>query len=277
MYSRQELAEGFRTLGVAPGDTVMLHASIRAVGEVAGGPDQIHLALKDALTAEGTLMMYAASPEYYDEVGRGHLTAAQEREILEKLPPFDAHTARSSRDNGMLVEFLRTAPGARVNEHVARFVFWGRHAAHLVAPQPWDYAVGAGSALERFAELDGRILLLGADHDTVTFLHYAEHIVDIPGKRIARYRVPVEEGGRRVWRDQEEFDTSDQGAHPNWPNRFFAKITDTYLAKARNQCGRVGNATTYLFPARDLLAFALPVMRAVAADPRAADDLKELA
>jgi aminoglycoside N3'-acetyltransferase len=38
-------------LGVEPGDIVMLHASVRAVGEVAGGPDQIHLALKDALTA----------------------------------------------------------------------------------------------------------------------------------------------------------------------------------------------------------------------------------
>lgn len=33
----------------------MLHASVRAVGEVAGGPGQIHLALKDALTTDGTL------------------------------------------------------------------------------------------------------------------------------------------------------------------------------------------------------------------------------
>ena len=108
MYSRQELADGFRALGVAPGDTVMLHASVRAVGEIAGGPDQIHLALKDALTAEGTLMMYASCPEYYDEIGRGNLTAEQERELLEKLPAFDPLTARSQRDNGALVELLRT-------------------------------------------------------------------------------------------------------------------------------------------------------------------------
>ena len=74
MHSRQELADDFRALGIAPGDTVMLHASVRAVGEIAGGPDQIHLALKDALTAEGTLMMYASCPEYYDEIGRGNLT-----------------------------------------------------------------------------------------------------------------------------------------------------------------------------------------------------------
>src|ERR671937_1168234 len=98
MYSRQQLADDFRALGVAPGDAVMVHASVRAVGEVAGGPDQIHLALKDALTADGTLMMYAGCPCYYDEIGRGFHPADRERELLEKLPPFDALTARSARD-----------------------------------------------------------------------------------------------------------------------------------------------------------------------------------
>jgi len=53
MWSRQELAYGFRVLGVRAGDTMMLHASVRSVGEVAGGPDQIHLALCDALGPRG--------------------------------------------------------------------------------------------------------------------------------------------------------------------------------------------------------------------------------
>src|SRR5690349_9090359 len=102
MHSRRQLAADFRALGVAPGDVVMVHASVRAVGEVAGGPDEIHLALKDALTADGTLMMYASCPRYYDEVERGNLTKEQEREILEKLPAFDPLTARSARDNGKI-------------------------------------------------------------------------------------------------------------------------------------------------------------------------------
>jgi aminoglycoside 3-N-acetyltransferase len=279
MYSREQLAADFRTLGVAPGDTVMVHASVRAVGEVAGGPDQIHLALKDALTDEGTLVMYASCPAYYDEVGRGNLTSDQEREVLEKLPAFDAATARSARDNGTLVEFFRTWPGTLVNDHPVRFALWGKHAERLRLPQPSNYAFGAGSLLERFAALDGRILLLGSDHDTVTFLHYAEHIVNIPGKRVIRYRIPLAEGGARVWRDQEEFDSSERGAHPNWPERFFAKITDGYLEAAAGEdarVGRVGDAQAYLFSARGLLAFALPVMTAVAADARAADPLREL-
>jgi aminoglycoside 3-N-acetyltransferase len=273
MYSRQELAEGFGRLGLGPGGTLMVHASLRAVGEVAGGPDQIHLAIKDVLTDRGTLMMYASCPAHVDEIGRGNLTADQEHELLQKLPAFDPQTARSARDNGALVELLRTYPGSSVNSHVARFVVWGRHAAHLISEQPWNFAFGRQSALERFVELDGNILLLGCDHDTVTFLHYAEHIVDIPDKRVSRFKVPVMEAGTRVWREMEEFDTSDGGAHAHWPDRFFARIVDTYARRTRNAGGRVGDAPCVLLDARGLLAFALPVMQAVAFDASASETL----
>ena len=156
---------------------------------------------------------------------------------------------------------------------MARFVAWGRHAEHLLSKQPWNYAFGRGSALDRFVALDGKILLLGCDHDTVTFLHYAEHIVDIPGKRVARFKVPVSEDGMRVWRDMEEFDTSEAARIRNWPDRFFARLVDTYLAETGNHGGRVGDAQCFLLDARGLLTFALPVMQAVAADPHAAERL----
>ena len=265
MHSRRELAADLRRLGLAAGDVVMVHASIRAVGEVAGGPDEIHLAIKDAITDDGALVMYASCPRYVDEVGRGNLTTEQEAELLEKLPPFDAATARSARDNGALVELLRTYPGSRVNHHPARFVVWGARADYLLIEQPWDYAFGAGSILERLVTVDGKILLLGSDHDTVTFLHYAEHIVDIPDKRVVRFKVPVALGGQRVWRDMAEFDTSDDGIHANWPPRFFAQIVDEYLAATGNAGGRVGDAHSHLLDARGLLDHALRVMREVAA------------
>src|SRR6187402_3567639 len=110
MHSRVSLAHELQALGLVRGDTVMVHASVRAVGAVAGGPDQIHLAIKDAIGADGTLLMYASCPEHYDEVGRGIHPPEFEAELLEKLPPFDGRTARSARDNGALVELLRTYP-----------------------------------------------------------------------------------------------------------------------------------------------------------------------
>jgi aminoglycoside 3-N-acetyltransferase len=177
----------------------------------------------------------------------------------------------------VLVEFFRTYPGTRVNDHVTRFAVWGRQADHLISEQPWNFALGSGSALQRLLEVDGKILMLGADHDTVTFLHYVEHLADFPDKRIARYQVPVvDDSGRRAWRAQEEVDSAN-GAHANWPDRFFAKITDTYLMTGPALSAHVGDAESYLFSARGLFEFALPLMTAVAADARAADGLNEIA
>lgn len=265
MHTRDSLARDFRALGIAAGDVVMLHASVRAVGDVAGGPDQIHLALSDALTPAGSLFMYAGCPRYVDEVGRGNLSPEEEREILEKLPAFDAATARSDRSNGALVELVRTYPGARVNEHPARFVVRGAHADHLLSRQPWDYAFGHDSIFERFVALDGKILLLGSDHDNVTFLHYAEHIVDLPGKQVARFLVPVLERGERVWREMEEVDTSGSAVHPAWAGLEFAAIVDGHLAETGNAGGVVGGARSYVMRARALLEHALRLMHETAA------------
>ena len=273
MHPRQRLVSDLRSLGINPGDVVMVHASVRAIGEVAGGPDEIHLALTDALTDEGTVLMYAGCPRYVDEVGRGNLSPAEEADVLEMRPPFDPETARSARDHGTLVECLRTYPGSRVNRHVARFVARGKHVDYLFSAQPWDYAFGFESALDRLVALDGKILLLGCDHDNVTFLHYVEHVADIPDKRVARFKVPVTENGTRVWRDMEEFDTSGAGVHANWPDRFFARIVDQHLSESQNHGGRVGDAWSHLLSTRELHRFARAVMERVAIDSGAAGQL----
>ena len=264
MHTRGSLVTDLERLGIGVGDVVMVHASLRAIGEVAGGPDEVHLAIKDAITAAGTLVMYASCPRYFDEIGRGNLTPDEEREIFDKLPVFDSSSARSARDNGALVELFRTWPGSRVNDHVARFVAWGRHTDYLFSEQPWDFAFGKGSLLERFTELDGKILLLGSDHDNVTYLHYPEHIGDFPDKRVVRFKVPVLEDGHRVWREMAEVDTGEK-AHENWPEGFFAQIVDAFLESTGNEGGPVGNARSYVIPARGLLEHALTEMQRVAA------------
>jgi hypothetical protein len=74
----------------------------------------------------------------------------------------------------------------------------------------------------------------------------------------------------------EEFDTSGNGVHANWPDRFFSNIVDAYLTASGNQGGRIGDAMSYILNARGLLDFASPLMEAIARDPRAAGNLSEL-
>jgi aminoglycoside 3-N-acetyltransferase len=249
----------------------MLHASVRAVGPVIGGPDEIHRAVADAVGPAGTVMMYVGCQDGFDDVGRGVLTPEQEAAILADQPPFDFQHARAARAFGVLAEFFRSHPGAICSGGIARMAALGCRADWLMVDQPWSYGYGYGSPLDKLCRSGGKVLLLGSDHDEVTLLHYAEHIAPFEGKRIARYKVPVLRDGARTWVDCEEFDTSGRGVHPNWPPRAFAAIVDDFILKTGGtsgcRSGRVGLAESVLLDARGLVSHALPIMMAWAQDP----------
>jgi aminoglycoside 3-N-acetyltransferase len=264
-HTRQSLAKDLGALGLKAGDIVMVHASVRAVGKIFGGPDEIHLAIEDAIGPSGTMMMVAGCPEGVDDVGRGVLTPEEEAEILEKQPAFDAKTARANRDLGALAEFFRSYPGTICSDNApVRISARGGRAELLTRDQPWDYGFGRGSPFERLVDARGWLLLLGSDHDEVTLMHYVEHVTDFPGKKIARYLVPVMRAGKRAWVPCEEFDTSGAGVHANWPDRFFALITDAFIGEFHGtdvcHAGKVGDADAFLLDAHALVKVAAPIM-----------------
>ena len=49
MLTHKELVEGFRALGVAEGDTLLVHSSFKSLGEVHGGPQTVIRALEETL------------------------------------------------------------------------------------------------------------------------------------------------------------------------------------------------------------------------------------
>jgi aminoglycoside 3-N-acetyltransferase len=264
-WTRSQLTASMRELGLQPGAVVMLHASVRAIGPVHGGPDEIHLAAADAVGPEGTVLMYVGCQDGFDDVGRGIFSPEQEADLLRHQPPFDQLTARAARAFGALAEFFRSYPGTVCSGGVAaRMAARGARAQWLTADQPWNYGFGRGSPLDKLCQSSGKVLLVGSDHDEVTLLHYAEHVADFPGKRVARYQVPMLRDGERVWIACEEFDSSGRGVHPNWPGDFFARIVDDFIAchcgSAFCACGTVGSAASVLMDADKLVAHALPIM-----------------
>ena len=56
--TKSRLIADFEKLGIKPTNTIMLHASVKAIGWIVGGPDVVIQALLDVLGKEGTLMMY---------------------------------------------------------------------------------------------------------------------------------------------------------------------------------------------------------------------------
>lgn len=257
--TRAKLTADLTALGLARGDTVMVHTSLRAVGEILGGPVELTEAILAALGDDGTMMVYLGCPSPFDDLGRGIYDPADEAFIHVHCPPFDPRHTPASRDFGAYAEFFRGHPRARCSSNPgARMAAVGARADELTRDHPRDYGLGERSPLARLVDLGGKLLLLGSDLDQVTLLHYAEARAPIPDKRTVRVRIPV----AGAWHDVEEFDSS--AGIVDWPDRFFATITEAFLAAGHARTARVGDATSHLLDARALVDFAVPRMVAAA-------------
>jgi aminoglycoside 3-N-acetyltransferase len=251
IYTQRQLADALRELGVERGDMVMMHASVKAVGRVMGGPNAIIQAVLDALTPDGTLMMYVGWNDIPDFVGE--LPTDERQRYYDEHPPFDPATARAVRDHSILAEFFRTWPGAHRSLNAEASVSAvGAKAEWLTRDHPSDYGYGAGSPLAKLAESGGKVLMLGAPLDTITLLHYAENRARLRHKAVVRYSYPVLRDGENVWIDVEDFDTGDP--HDDYS---FEGIALDYLAAGHGRQAKVGDADTYVFDADDLSRYAI--------------------
>jgi aminoglycoside 3-N-acetyltransferase len=253
IVTRSRLVEDFTALGIEAGQIVMLHASVRAVGWVVGGPDVVLHALREVLGPSGTLMMYIGWEDNPYEMSSW--PEAQQRAYLEECPAFDPSTSRANRRWSILTEYLRTTPGAhRSGNPEKSMAAVGAKAEWLTTDHPLDYEFGPGSPLERLCRADGRVLLLGTHFTSLTLLHYAECLSDVPEKRVVRYRMPVHVDGRRRWVDVEEFDTCN-GIRDWDDGDYFGAIVEAYLLLGHGRTGLVGAARSYLFDAQELVRF----------------------
>ena len=238
----------------------MVHCRMSALGHVVGGAETLVRALLDALGPGGTLVAYTgwqdAPP---DDINA--LDGEEKRAYLEEQPVYDPRVALSRRDHGRVPELLRTWPGALHSGHPeAGVAAVGVLAGEIIASHPRDDAYGAGTPYARLVELGGQVAMLGAPLDTVTLVHHAEAIAEVPDKRRVAYRYPVFEGGERVWRTFSDIDTS-EGALP-YEHLIGEKDYVGYIARSALAagCGKsepVGEATAYLFDAPELVEHAV--------------------
>lgn len=113
-----------------------------------------------------------------------------------------------------------------------------------------------GFPLEKLCDVGGKVLLLGPLFDSLTILHYAEHVAAIPNKRTERYRWPVMRDGRCEWIAFEQFDTSN-GIVDRIDGDYFQRIVVEYLDRGSVARSKVGAADSYLFDAKNLADFAI--------------------
>lgn len=223
---RPELVRQLRSLGVAAGDVLLVHTSFRAVRPVEGGPEGLIGALREALGPEGTLVMPSWTGD--DDT------------------PFDPAATPASPDLGVVADTFWRLPGVQRSSHAFACAAAGPHAGFILSdPLPLPPHIPE-SPVGRVHELDGRILLLGVDHEVNTTIHLAEVLAGVP------YRVPnhitVREDGcvKRIAYGENDHCT-----------RRFALMEAWLEERALQASGPVGSARALLARSRDVVKVAL--------------------
>ncbi|HTU11641.1 MAG TPA: AAC(3) family N-acetyltransferase [Allosphingosinicella sp.] len=269
--NKERLLKDLVALGLRAGDVLMIHASLRKLGLArafhgAGGADLILDALDAAVGPEGTLLMVLGTDCPTDWVNEH--PPERRAALLAGAEPFDHYNAPVLPEVGWLAEAFRRRPGTLLSSNPSgRFGARGARAAALLADQPWHDYYGPGSPLDRLCAWGGRILRLGASPDTVTALHFAEYLADLPAKKRTRWDYVLEgpEGEpEHVWIDC----LDDAHGIADWDGEdYFALILKAYLALGRHGEGRVGEARSELIDAADLVSFGARWMEQTLARP----------
>jgi len=152
------LVQDLRALGLAAGDRVVVHSSLRAVGAVPGGAESVVDALLEVLGPQGLLV----------------------------VPAFTYTTARFDPASepgrtGAIAEAARLRPGAVRSLHPTHSVAaLGAGARELCANHEDVGGTDIDSPLDRLARAGGLVLLLGVGHIANTTVHVAEFRADVP-------------------------------------------------------------------------------------------------
>jgi aminoglycoside 3-N-acetyltransferase len=165
-FGRSELLAALKLAGVQSGDSVIVHSAIKAFEAFEGNATDIIAVFREAVGAEGTLMMPTLS------MSGSAIDFAKSGRI------FDPRTTPSHV--GLLSEVFRRLPGVVRSVHPTHSVavsgpdtaWW--IADHHLAETP----CGRGSPFHRLLERDGKIVLAGTEVPALTFFHCAEELLE---------------------------------------------------------------------------------------------------
>ncbi len=175
-------------------------------------------------------------------------------------PPFDPRDAHLRPTYaGAIGSCLARRPDARRSANPDRsFAALGAAAVALIDPHPLDHGFGPGSPLARFVDGGGKSLLRGAPLSTVTAVHYAEYLCDVPDKQFVCYEVPLLQDGRKVWQRAEQMNRDGfVRAVQGTDHDYIEAVARAYAATGRAGSGEVAVARCHLFDAADFVAFAV--------------------
>ena len=158
IVTQADIVKGLRELGIAAGDTVMVHSGLSYFGKVEGGAETVIRALQEVITENGILALPALSTRQDGDPARA----------------FDPAATPCVSWIGIIPETYRKTPGVKRSQHPTHSVCaWGKNAAEFLSQRdPYDTFAADGP----WGKLrsGGKILFLGESLGGNTFLHACE-------------------------------------------------------------------------------------------------------
>lgn len=247
----ETMASDLDTLGVEPGQTILVHGSLSSLGWVCGGPTTVVDALMDVIGEDGTIVMPTHSPGNRDpsDMGNPPVPESWYDTIREQMPAYRP-AVTPTRGMGAIAECFRSYPEVCRSDHPQHsFAAWGSEAEFVTADHRLDYSLGENSPLARVYDLDGNVLFLGTTHATNTSLHLAEYRAFIDIDRTSHASAVLIEGEREwvQWEDlaieDGDFDACGEAFEARHPNSV--------------EFGQVGAGEAKLISQRSLVDFAV--------------------
>jgi len=182
-YDPPQLRAALAALGVAPGDTVMLHGGFGGHHGFRGSIEDLTDTVIELLGPQGTLAMvslpYRSSSLQY----------------LQTMKRFDVRRTPSMM--GLISEYFRHRPGVLRSLHPTHPVLaLGARAEWLVrGHEDSVYPCGPDTPFGRLLQADGKVVFFNVEFATFTFFHYLEHHVSprVPFRLYTdeQFQVPV--------------------------------------------------------------------------------------
>ena len=153
MLTQAQIVSALQAVGVAAGDRLLVHSSMRALGPVVDGATTVLAALLEVLGPAGLLVM----PTFHYQIPE---------------PCYDPGQTPSR--TGVLTQQLWQHPLARRSLHPTHSVAAIGYDAAAFTDRHLGSACGVGSPLDRLAQAGGKVLLLGVTHTSNTTIHVGE-------------------------------------------------------------------------------------------------------
>lgn len=164
-YNKQQLKDQLESMGLKGDETILIHSSMKSIGEVDGGADSV----------------LDAWMEYFKD-GLLLLPTHTWKTVNADNPVYNPQTTPSCV--GLLTNMFMKRDGVIRSLHPTHSMAgYGKNAAEYLAGEEYNNTpCTPGGCYDRLKDVGGKVLLVGVGHERNTYIHSVEEVLNVPNR-----------------------------------------------------------------------------------------------